>query len=114
MVEDDRALAKGSASWGLQGGMGLYLCCSRLQLGPYAESGDSSVVGQDRSVFVHSKNDLRAAADAAKESSLSHRIETQGESESRRMFFRSLLGRHTTAGLPARQSEQGRRNNLPQ
>ena len=41
---------------------------------------------------LHSKNDLRAAADAAKDSSLSHRIETQGESESRRMFFRSLLG----------------------
>src|SRR5438132_1568290 len=102
MVEDDRALAKGSASWGLQGGMGLYLCCSRLQLGPYAESGDSSVVGQDRSVFVHSKNDLRAAADAAKESSLSHRIETQGESESRRMFFRSLLGDNPCALLQSR------------
>ena len=93
MAEDDRTIAEGSASRSLQGGMGLHLrgCC--LQSGSLAESSDSSVVGQDRSVFVYSKNDLRAPADAAKDSSLSHRIETQGESESRRMFFRSLLDR---------------------
>src|SRR6266567_6168229 len=91
MAEDDRTIAEGSASRSLQGGMGLHLRGRCLQSGSLAESSDSSVVGQDRTVFVHSKNDLRAAADAAKDSSLSHRIETQGESESRRMFFRSLL-----------------------
>jgi hypothetical protein len=34
----------------------------------------------------------RSATEEAKDSSLSHRIENQGESESRHMFFRSLLG----------------------
>ena len=48
----DAKNTEGSASRGLQGGMGLHLCCSRLQLGPYAESGDSNNAGRERSVFA--------------------------------------------------------------
>ena len=51
MAEDDRVVAEGSASRNLQGGMELHLCCGRLQLGPYAESGDSNDVSRDRSVL---------------------------------------------------------------
>jgi hypothetical protein len=56
VAEDDRAVAEGSASRNLQGGMGLHLRSRhRLQLSPYAESGDSSDVGQGRSVFAGPK-----------------------------------------------------------
>src|SRR5437879_7300630 len=107
MAEDDRTIAEGSASRSLQGGMGLHLRGSCLQSGSHAESSDSSVVGQDRSVFVCTRKSIRAPpADAAKDSSLSHRIETQRESESRRMFFRSLLN----AGKPAPGRRQSKRN----
>jgi DDE family transposase len=42
MAEDNRAVPEGSASWNLQGGMGLYLCGRCLQLSPYEESGAAS------------------------------------------------------------------------
>jgi hypothetical protein len=38
-LKDDRLVAKGSASWSLQGGMGLHLCGGCLQPGPHAEPG---------------------------------------------------------------------------
>ena len=59
MAEDDRAVAEGAASWNLQGGMGLHLRGRGLQLSPDEESGDSSDVSRDRSVFAGPKMDLR-------------------------------------------------------
>jgi hypothetical protein len=58
MAEDDRVIAEGSTSWNLQRGMGLYLRGSRLQLGPLAESGDSSGIGPGRSVSVELEQGL--------------------------------------------------------
>ena len=55
MAEDDRADAEGSASWSLQGGMGLHLRGRSLQLSPYEESGDSSDVSRGRSVLARPK-----------------------------------------------------------
>src|SRR5438876_3525555 len=70
MAEDDRAVAEGSASWGLQGGMGLHLCRGCLQLSPPAESGDASAVSQRQAVL---EKDLQAAADATKTLPLSRK-----------------------------------------
>src|SRR5579859_5442677 len=56
MAEDNRAGADGSAPRNLQGGMGLHVRRSRLQLSPHAESGDSSDVGQGRRVFADQKS----------------------------------------------------------
>jgi len=67
MAEDDRADAEGSASWGLQGGMGLHLRGCGLQLSPYEESGDASDVSRGRGVFAGRKmNPLGTPADATK------------------------------------------------
>jgi len=55
MAEDDRAVAEGSASWNLQGGMGLHLRGRGLQLSPYKEFGDASDVSRGRSVFAARK-----------------------------------------------------------
>src|SRR5258708_24880641 len=66
MAEDNLTVAEGSASWNLQGRMGLHLCSSRLSPSPYAESGDSRDVSQGRSVFADPKIHPRPSADAAK------------------------------------------------
>src|SRR6266849_10297312 len=62
MAEDDRAVAEGSASWGLQGGMGLHLCGSRLQPRSHAESGASSGLSQGCNVSDGSKKDVLATS----------------------------------------------------
>ena len=54
-----RAIAEGSASWNLQGGMGLHLRSRGLQLSPYEESGDSSNVSRGRSVLAGPKMNPR-------------------------------------------------------
>src|ERR1039457_4459642 len=59
MAEDDRTVAESSASWNLQGGMGLHLRGRGLQLSPYEESGDSSHVSRGRSVFAGPKMNSR-------------------------------------------------------
>src|SRR5271166_1354825 len=92
MAEDNRAVAESSASRNLQGGMELHVCCSRLQLGPYAESGDSNDISRDRSVFASPKNDSRATSRVNQNSSLSHTIAEPRENLNRIIpFFRSLL-----------------------
>src|SRR5215471_16674481 len=55
MAEDNRAVAESSASWNLQGGVGLHLCDRGLQLSPYEESGDSSDVSRGRGVLAGSQ-----------------------------------------------------------
>lgn len=52
MAEDDRAIAEGSASWNLQGRMGLHLRGRGLQLSPYEESGDASNISRGRSLLA--------------------------------------------------------------
>src|SRR5664280_1987759 len=95
MVEDDRAVAEGSASWGLEGRMGLHLRGRGLQLSPYEESGDSSNVSRGRCVLARPEN----------ESAGHQRMQTKNlpesqnhgdwrESKSQSPFFRSLLGKH--------------------
>lgn len=79
MAEDDCAVAESSASRNLQGGMERHLCCGRLQLGPYAESGDSNDVSQDRSAFAGAKKESRATRVNSQNSSLRHTIEEPGE-----------------------------------
>src|SRR5712671_5120361 len=59
MAEDDSAVAEGSASWSLQGGMGLHLRGRGLQLSPYEESGYSSDVSRGRSVLAGPKMNPR-------------------------------------------------------
>src|SRR5664279_2091386 len=91
MAEGDRAVAESSASRNLQGGMELHLCCSRLQLGPYAESGDSNDVSRDRSAFTGEK---RIASYPRRQSKLfpeAHNRGARRESKWLRPFFRSLL-----------------------
>src|ERR1700730_5158193 len=73
--------------------MGLHLRCSRLQLSPYEESGDSSDVSRGRGVFVGRERPSRASTDPATARSESKKNETWTTSKSRRPFFRSLLGR---------------------
>lgn len=46
MAEDDRAIAEGSASRNLQGGLGVHLRGRGLQLSPYEESGDTTEVSR--------------------------------------------------------------------
>src|SRR5438552_10080146 len=55
MVEDDRAIAEGSSSRGLQGEMGLHLRGCGLQLSPYEEPGDSIDVSRGRSLSAGPK-----------------------------------------------------------
>src|SRR4029453_17060300 len=59
MAEDDRAVAESSASWNLQGGMGLHLRGRSLQLSPDEESGDSSDVSRGCSVLAGPKMNPR-------------------------------------------------------
>jgi hypothetical protein len=58
MAEDDRAVAESSASWNLQGGMGLHLRGRSLQLSSYEKSSDSSDVSRGRSIFAGPKINL--------------------------------------------------------
>src|SRR5437660_5660301 len=92
MAEDDRAIAEGSASWSLQGGMDLHFCGRRLQPSAHAEPGDSSDVSRCRSVSNGSKNDLRTASGCTQSPSQSHKIAEPEENLCRlHPFFRSLL-----------------------
>src|SRR5580700_12251500 len=93
MAEDDRAIAEGSASWNLQGGMGLHLRGRGLQLSPHEESGDSSDVSRGRSVLAGPKMNPRDTSGCSQNPS---RIR---ESKSRSPFFRSLLDRKIIAKL---------------
>src|SRR5208282_1965206 len=100
MAKDDRAVAEGSASWGLQGGMGLHLRGRGLQLSPDEESGDSIDVSRGRSVFAGPKMNPRGTpADAAKTLPESQNQWDRREPKLRSPFFRSLLGRHAVFGL---------------
>src|SRR5207302_9621061 len=93
MAEDDRAVAEGSSSWGLQGGMDLHLCCNRLQLGPYAESGDSNGVRlRSQCVRGPEKRFPRCQRMPSKLFSELHNRGAWRESKSHHPFFRSLLG----------------------
>src|SRR6266498_576592 len=58
----NRAVAEGSASWGLQGWMSLHLCGSRLQPRSHAESGASSGLSQGCNVSDGSKKDVLATS----------------------------------------------------
>jgi len=83
-----RAVAEGSASRDLQGGMGLHLCCSRLQLGPDEEFSDSSDVSRGCSVLAGPKPNPRGNSGYSQ----NHKITETGENLSREAsFFRSLL-----------------------
>src|ERR1700693_3741453 len=84
MAEDDRAVAEGSASWGLQGGMGLHLCGGGLQPSPHAESDDASAVSQRQAVL---EKDLQAAADATKTLPLSRKSRNLASILSRAVVF---------------------------
>ena len=84
MAEDDRAVTEGSASWGLQGGMGLHLCRGCLELSPPAESGDASAVSQRPAVL---EKDLQAAADATKTLPLSRKSRNLASILSRAVVF---------------------------
>jgi hypothetical protein len=50
-AKDDRSVAEGSASWSLQGKIGLHVHGCGLQLGPHEEPGESVDVSRDRCVF---------------------------------------------------------------
>ena len=86
MAEDDRAVAESSASWNLQGGMGLHLRGRSLQLSPYEESGDSSDVSRGRSVLAGPEIIRGTPADAAR-TLPNHKITETGENLSRRAHF---------------------------
>jgi hypothetical protein len=66
MAQDDRAVAEGSASWNLQGGLGLHLRGSSLQPGSHEESDHASDVSQRQAVPAGLEKDLLAAAAATK------------------------------------------------
>ena len=87
MAEDDRAVAEGSASWNLQGGMGLHLRGRGLQLSPYEESGDASDVSRGRSVFAGRKMNPRDTSGCSQNPSPSHKITETGENLSRGVPF---------------------------
>src|ERR1035437_7791307 len=92
MAEDDRAVAEGSASWGLQGRMGLHLRGRGLQLSPYEESGDSSNVSRGRCVLAGPKmNPQDTSGCRQKPFPESQNHVAWRESKSRRPFFRNLL-----------------------
>src|SRR5882724_9216265 len=92
MAEDDRAIAEGSASWNLQGGVGLHLRGRGLQLSPYEESGDSSNVSRGRSVLAGPKMNPRDTSGCSQNPSESQNDRNWRESKSQSPFFRSLLG----------------------
>src|ERR1022692_4478718 len=92
MAEDDRAIAEGSASWNLQGGMGLHLRGRGLQLSPYEESGDASNVSRGRSVLAGPKTNPRDTSGCSQNPSrITKSLRRERESKSRSPFFRSLL-----------------------
>src|ERR1035441_9216488 len=97
MAEDDRAIAEGSASWNLQGGMGLHPCRGCLQLGPYAESGDASDVSQRQAVPAVLEKDLQAAADATKTLPLSRKSRNLDSILSRAVVFPQPASKQTLA-----------------
>ena len=100
MAEDDRAIAEGSASWNLQGGMSLHLRSRSLQLGPYEESGDSSNVSRGRSVLAGPKMNPQDASGCSQNPPPNHKISETGENLSRGSpFFGSLLGKRGTAEI---------------
>ena len=84
MAEDDRAIAEGSASWNLQGGMGLHLRGRGLQLGPHEESGDASDVSRGCSVLP--RTDLRGTSPQP-ELFPNHKITESGENLSHGAHF---------------------------
>src|SRR5216684_426155 len=91
MAEDDRAVAEGSASWGLQGGMGLHLCGSRLQPRSHAESGTSSGLSQDCNVSDGSKKDVLATSGSGPSVLRVTKSRNQNRFQVTSSFFRSLL-----------------------
>src|SRR5208337_1015513 len=91
MAEDDRAVAEGSASWSLQGGMGLHLRGRGLQLSPYEESADASNLSRGRSVLAGPKMNPRDTSGCSQNPSPITKSRRLEESKSRRPFFRSLL-----------------------
>ena len=87
MAEDDRCVAEGSASWGLQGWVGLHLCGRSLQLSPYEESGDSSDVSRGRSVLAGPKNESAEHQRMQPEPFPNYKITETGENLSRGVHF---------------------------
>ena len=87
MAEDDRAIAEGSASWNLQGGMSLHLRSRSLQLGPYEESGDSSNVSRGRSRLADPENESAGHQRMQPEPFPNHKITETGENLSRGVHF---------------------------
>src|ERR1035437_3165736 len=83
MAEDDRAVAEGSASWGLQGRMGLHLRGRGLQLSPYEESGDSSNVSRGRCVLAGPKMNPQDTSGCRQKPFPNHKITGTGENLSR-------------------------------
>jgi hypothetical protein len=79
MAEDDRAVTESSASWNLQGGMGLHLRGRSLQLSPYEKSGDSSDVSRGCSIFAGPKIHLRDTSGRSLNPSPNHKITETGE-----------------------------------
>ncbi len=70
MAQDNRTVAEGATSWGLEGGMGLHLRGRGLQLSPDEESGDASNLSRDRGVLAGPKMHPRGTpADAARTTS---------------------------------------------
>jgi hypothetical protein len=102
LAEDDRVIAEDSTSWNLQCGMDLYHRGSRLQLGPLAESGDSSDIGPGEVRPLSWTRAFWAASGYSQGSSLSHKItklhETRRGSKSYHPFFCSLLERFRKYG----------------
>src|SRR5271169_7159657 len=87
MAEDDRATAEGSASWNLQGGMGLHLRGRCLQLSSYEESGDSSNVSRGLSVLAGPKMNPRDTSGCSQNPFPNHKISQTGEYLSRGAHF---------------------------
>jgi hypothetical protein len=87
MAEDDRAVAEGSTSWGLEGGVGFHLCCRGLQLSPYEESSDASNVMRGRSVLAGPKMHPQDTSGCSQNPSPNHKITETGENLSRGVHF---------------------------
>src|SRR5437588_10148763 len=99
MAEDDSAVAEGSASWRLQGGMGLHLRGRGLQLSPYEESGGSSDVTRGRRVFAGPRMNPQDTSGCSLNPSPSHKITETGKNLSHRVHFSAAC--YTTSTLTA-------------
>src|ERR1022692_3196885 len=87
MAEDDRAVAEGSASWGLEGRMGLHLRGRGLQLSPYEESGDARDVSRGRCGLAGPKMNPLDANRCRQKPFPNHKITGTGENLSHGVPF---------------------------